>query len=98
MVADPGTTSKIAAVRAATADRRGPYGEAELREAISIAGAASYESLFGKQPKVDKWIFSTNAVTIAGRYGIPCLGLGPGDETLAHAPNEACPIDRKDNG
>ena len=59
---------------------------------LSMA-SASYESLFGKQPKVDKWIFSTNAVTIAGRYGIPCLGLGPGDETLAHAPNEACPID-----
>ena len=23
-----------------------------------------------------------------GRFGIPCLGFGPGDEKEAHAPNE----------
>jgi acetylornithine deacetylase/succinyl-diaminopimelate desuccinylase-like protein len=25
--------------------------------------------------------------------GIPCLGLGPGNEVYAHAPNEACPVE-----
>jgi acetylornithine deacetylase/succinyl-diaminopimelate desuccinylase-like protein len=25
--------------------------------------------------------------------GIPCLGLGPGNEVYAHAANEACPIE-----
>jgi len=37
---------------------------------------------------VDKWTFSTNGVSIMGRYGIPCIGFGPGDEKEAHAPNE----------
>ncbi len=48
----------------------------------------SYQKLFNKKPKVDKWTFSTNAVSIMGRYNIPCIGFGPGHEDQAHAPNE----------
>lgn len=48
----------------------------------------SYEGLFKKEPIIDKWTFSTNGVSIMGRYGIPCIGFGPGDEKEAHAPNE----------
>lgn len=47
----------------------------------------SYRGMYG-EPKVDKWTFSTNGVSIMGRYGIPCIGLGPGKEAQAHAPNE----------
>lgn len=47
-----------------------------------------YEGLFKKEPVIDKWTFSTNGVSIMGRYGIPCIGFGPGDEKEAHAPNE----------
>lgn len=47
----------------------------------------SYRSMYG-EPKVDKWTFSTNGVSIMGRYGIPCIGFGPGKEAQAHAPNE----------
>ncbi|GAA0747064.1 YgeY family selenium metabolism-linked hydrolase [Clostridium oceanicum] len=47
-----------------------------------------YKDLFKAQPKVDKWTFSTNAVSIMGRYKIPCVGFGPGHEDQAHAPNE----------
>ncbi len=47
-----------------------------------------YKGLFHKDPIIDKWTFSTNGVTIMGRYGIPCIGFGPGDEKEAHAPNE----------
>ncbi|KEJ02973.1 peptidase M20 [Clostridium botulinum A2B3 87] len=47
-----------------------------------------YKDLFKSEPKVDKWTFSTNAVSIMGRYGIPCIGFGPGHEDQAHAPNE----------
>ncbi len=48
----------------------------------------SYIDLFEEKPIVDKWTFSTNAVSIMGRFNIPCIGFGPGHEEEAHAPNE----------
>ena len=54
---------------------------------------AAYRATFEKEPQVDKWTFSTNGIAIAGIHGIPCLGLGPGNEIYAHAPNEATPIE-----
>ena len=48
----------------------------------------AYTSLFAEKPVIDKWTFSTNGVSIMGRYGIPCIGFGPGHEDQAHAPNE----------
>lgn len=48
----------------------------------------SYKNLFNEEPLVDKWTFSTNGVSIMGRYNIPCIGFGPGHEDQAHAPNE----------
>ena len=47
----------------------------------------AFRGMYG-EPKVDKWTFSTNGVSIMGRYGIPCIGFGPGKEKEAHAPNE----------
>lgn len=47
-----------------------------------------FETLFGSKPKIDKWTFSTNGVAIMGRYGIPCIGFGPGKEEESHAPDE----------
>ena len=47
----------------------------------------SYRGMYG-EPLVDKWTFSTNGVSIMGRYNIPCIGFGPGKEAQAHAPNE----------
>ncbi len=47
----------------------------------------AFEGMYGT-PKVDKWTFSTNGVSIMGREGIPCIGFGPGKEKEAHAPNE----------
>jgi putative selenium metabolism hydrolase len=52
------------------------------------ATVKAYRDLFGKEPLVGKWGFSTNGVSIMGRYGIPCVGFGPGHEDQAHAPNE----------
>lgn len=51
------------------------------------AMADAYRDMYG-EPLVDKWTFSTNGVSIMGRYGIPCIGFGPGKEAQAHAPNE----------
>jgi putative selenium metabolism hydrolase len=52
----------------------------------------AFTGLFGKEPLIDKWTFSTNGVTINGYYKIPCIGFGPGNEVLAHAPNEKVPV------
>jgi putative selenium metabolism hydrolase len=53
----------------------------------TLSMVEAYEGMYGT-PVVDKWTFSTNGVSIMGRYGIPCIGFGPGKEAQAHAPNE----------
>ncbi len=72
--------------------------EAPLTKALEEA----YKNLYGEKrqgspetvkerqsrPLTDKWTFSTNGVSIMGRFGIPCIGFGPGSEAQAHAPNE----------
>ena len=58
--------------------------------------ADAHKALYGEQrighpdamklrnrPLIDKWTFSTNGVSIQGRYGIPCVGFGPGAESQA---------------
>ena len=57
------------------------------------AAEEAYLKGLGRKPIVDKWTFSTNGVAIAGMHKIPCIGLGPGNEELAHAPNESTPIE-----
>jgi len=63
----------------------------EDHEAVQT-GIRVFESLFGKKPVVDKWTFSTNGVMTCGTYGIPTIGFGPGNEVLAHAPDEKVPV------
>jgi len=53
----------------------------------TLAMVESFKGMYG-EPKVDKWTFSTNGVSIMGRFGVPCIGFGPGKEAQAHAPNE----------
>ncbi|MDC7227106.1 MAG: YgeY family selenium metabolism-linked hydrolase [Spirochaetales bacterium] len=55
---------------------------------LVTSGVTAYQKLYGSRVKVDKWTFSTNAVAVCGRYSIPTIGFGPGDENEAHAPNE----------
>ncbi|MBT4332715.1 MAG: YgeY family selenium metabolism-linked hydrolase [Candidatus Cloacimonetes bacterium] len=51
--------------------------------------SASYIKTLENEPKIDKWTFSTNCVFIMGKNPeIKCIGMGPGDEDQAHAPNE----------
>jgi putative selenium metabolism hydrolase len=57
-----------------------------------ITGEKAFEDLFGKKPLVDKWTFSTNGIALNGMYGVPTIGFGPGNEVMAHAPDEKVPV------
>ncbi len=57
------------------------------------AGVGAHVALFGAEPVVDKWTFSTNGVAVCGRHQVPSVGFGPGDEAQAHAPNEVTRVD-----
>jgi putative selenium metabolism hydrolase len=59
---------------------------------LVIRAQETFAGLFDREPITDKWTFSTNGVTINGHYKIPCIGFGPGNEALAHAPNEKVPV------
>lgn len=51
-------------------------------------GETAFVNLFGKNPLVDKWTFSTNGIALNGMYAVPTIGFGPGNEVMAHAPDE----------
>jgi len=53
----------------------------------------AYRTVFGEEPVVDKWTFSTNGVATAGMFGIPTIGFGPGNEIHAHSPSDQVSID-----
>jgi len=54
-----------------------------VRAAVNAATDARNQA-----PAISRWIFSTNGVAFMGRFNIPSIGFGPGDEWLAHAANE----------
>lgn len=70
-----------------------PTWKIEENHPAVTTGVKVFEGLFGKSPKVDKWTFSTNGIMTNGYFGIPTIGFGPGNEVLAHAPNEKVPVD-----
>ncbi len=70
-----------------------PTWKIEENDLIVQTGVKAFTDLFKKKPLVDKWTFSTNGVTINGYYHIPLIGFGPGNEVMAHAPNEKVPVE-----
>lgn len=76
-----------------TQEKYFPTWKIEEDHPLVKGGVKTYTDLFGEKPVVDKWTFSTNAVSICGRYQIPTIGFGPGDESFAHAPNEKIPVE-----
>ncbi len=64
----------------------------ENQKVIRI-GVETFKELFGDDPVIDKWTFSTNGIAINGIHGIPVIGFGPGNEVLAHAPDEKVSIE-----
>jgi putative selenium metabolism hydrolase len=59
---------------------------------IVKTGVSAYKNLFSKSPTLGKWTFSTNCIMTNGVFGIPTIGFGPGNEILAHAPDEKVPV------
>jgi putative selenium metabolism hydrolase len=57
------------------------------------AAVRTHHEVLGKPPTVHRWAFSTNAVSIAGMFGIPCVGFGPAPESVAHTVNDSVPIE-----
>lgn len=70
-----------------------PTWKIDENDPIVQTGRKAFVGLFDKEPVIDKWTFSTNGVTINGYYKIPIIGFGPGNEVMAHAPNEKVPVD-----
>ncbi|HPT15465.1 MAG TPA: YgeY family selenium metabolism-linked hydrolase, partial [Bacteroidales bacterium] len=69
-----------------------PTWKLEEQHPLVVNAREAFRKVFGKEAIVDKWTFSTNGVTINGYFGIPCIGFGPGNEVLAHAPDEKVPV------
>jgi len=70
-----------------------PTWKLEEDHPIIKKAVGNYVDLFKTNPKLDKWTFSTNGVTINGYFNIPVVGFGPGNEVLAHAPDEKVPVE-----
>ena len=69
-----------------------PTWKIPINHTAVTTGEDAFVKLFNKKPLVDKWTFSTNGIALNGMYGVPTIGFGPGNEVLAHAPNEKVPI------
>ncbi len=62
-------------------------------DAPQVAAAVeTFRRLFRRRPVPGRWTFSTNGVSIAGMFGIPCVGFGPAPERVAHTVNDSVPI------
>jgi putative selenium metabolism hydrolase len=66
----------------------------EPEDALQVQAAVkTYRETLGKMPTMHRWTFSTNGVSIAGMFGIPCVGFGPAPESVAHTVNDSVPIE-----
>ena len=65
----------------------------EPEDALQVRAATkTFREVFHASPTIGRWTFSTNAVSIAGRFGIPCVGFGPAPESVAHTVRDSVPI------
>ncbi|MCD6301884.1 MAG: YgeY family selenium metabolism-linked hydrolase [Staphylothermus sp.] len=62
------------------------------RDSLLIKKAYSALKKHVAESIIGVWRFSTDGVYSAGMASIPTIGIGPGDENLAHMPNEYVPV------
>ena len=65
----------------------------EEKHPLCKAAVAAYQGVFGKQPKIDKWTFSTNGIATMGMHKVPTIGFGPAHEIYAHSTNDQVPVE-----
>jgi putative selenium metabolism hydrolase len=56
------------------------------------AAEAGFRAVYGREPEVGKWEFSTNGIYWMGKANIPSIGFGPGDERYAHTVLDQAPV------
>jgi putative selenium metabolism hydrolase len=56
------------------------------------AARADYRAVYGREPEIGKWEFSTNGIYWMGKAGIPSIGFGPGNEIYAHTVLDQVPV------
>jgi len=56
------------------------------------AGLATAARVLGREPRVHRSNFSSNACATAGMFGIPTIGFGPADEVHSHSVNDQIPL------
>jgi putative selenium metabolism hydrolase len=65
----------------------------EENHPLCKASVETCRRILAKEPKVDKWTFSTNGVATMGMMGIPTIGFGPANEVYAHTVDDQVPVD-----
>jgi putative selenium metabolism hydrolase len=63
-----------------------------LEHPLAKAAVKTFERVFARKPKIGRWAFSTNGVATMGVFGIPTIGFGPANETLAHTIDDQVPV------
>lgn len=56
------------------------------------SGEETFSTLFERPAEVGVWDFCSNATHLCGRTGIPSIGFGPGDGSLAHSNQDSVPV------
>lgn len=59
---------------------------------VIVSARQAFTAVVKETPVVTTWDFCTNATYLCGVMGIPCVGYGPGDESLCHSTSEELSI------
>ena len=65
----------------------------EADHSLVAAAGEAYQEMFGEKALLRTWDFSTNGVATRGKYNIPTIGFGPGDDKYAHTVDDQVPVD-----